>query len=362
MKVLLKKLIILILLLSAPILLLNLYVDPANIGHEQFEKSLANILLNYKNALYVVTADFDERLFEKEIITNEKKSHDMICFGSSRMLPADSSLFQDKSFFNHSMSGFSIEDLVALYEISKENHKLPKTIILGVDPWLFNKNNTQNKWLTIHDYYDKGVKALQLPNSLSSKMLYYKFMLKRYSQFADLSYYQSSLYLYISNNFRVSHTVKPAPGNNDKYLDIPVKCFDGSYRYDKSYAFKSNSEVLKLAIEYINKPVYSLESFSRIDNKETFERIIRDIKNNGIKIIFILPPYHPATYKLLVGLKEYKIIDEVEEYVKSFAEMENIQLFGSYNPIKLNLNDDDFYDGMHPKKEAFKVLFKNWTH
>jgi len=146
MKIILKKVIVITLLVLIPISLFNYTADPANIFHENYVESITNIILDRKNAA-LTTANFDERLLQEKIITSKKNNYEIVCLGSSRSLQIDSSLFQDKSFFNHSVSGSSIEDFVAIYEILIENNKLPKSIILGIDPWIFNKNNGQERWL-----------------------------------------------------------------------------------------------------------------------------------------------------------------------------------------------------------------------
>jgi len=71
-----------------------------------------------------------------------------------------------------------------------------------------------------------------------------------------------------------------------------------------------------------------------------------------------LPPYHPIVYNHIKNNKEYKMVDKVEMYLNDYASENNIQLVGSYNPNRFNLNSIDFYDGMHPKDKIMKKNFK----
>ena len=81
--------------------------------------------------------------------------------------------------------------------------------------------------------------------------------------------------------------------------------------------------------------------------------------NNGVNVYFYLTPYHPTTYDILISQEKYKIINEVEIYVKEFAKQNNIKVVGSYNPHLLNLKNEHFFDGMHSLDEAYEIIFKD---
>ena len=66
-----------------------------------------------------------------------------------------------------------------------------------------------------------------------------------------------------------------------------------------------------------------------------------------------------AAYKLLEIQEKYKIINEVEIYVKEFAKQNNIKVVGSYNPHLLNLKNEHFFDGMHSLDIAYEIIFKD---
>ena len=122
-----------------PVLILflsvNYWVDPANrFSGGKYERGLAELVLAGKHAANVT--DYDERVFEKFYIAGTTHKKDLIVLGSSRTLPigAASGLFRDKNYFNNSVSGASLEDLMAIYSLWRQKGLLPSAIVLGLDP------------------------------------------------------------------------------------------------------------------------------------------------------------------------------------------------------------------------------------
>ena len=101
------------------------------------------------------------------------------------------------------------------------------------------------------------------------------------------------------------------------------------------------------------------ENYKELSNTELFEKLITYLKDNKVNVYFYLTPYNPITYDILVSKEKYKIIDEVEIYVKEFAKQNNIKVVGSYDPHKLNLKNEHFFDGMHSLDIAYEIIFKD---
>lgn len=323
MKKLANKLLLFLPLLGI-ILFINLLADPANIfKRESFEKNLAKILISGQNIEGV--QDFNERNFQKQYISLIDKKNDIVAVGSSRSMQITSDIFPNYKFFNNSSSWGTMDDYITIYNYYKEKKFLPKIIILGLDPWVLNKNN-------------------KLSSSKSD--------IERYFQIVSPSYFQSSLeYLLKSQKRKLTATDKTI-----SEFDIRLK--DGSISYKR--------ETQKAAIEEINQKadeslktdaISALQNYTVIDKdlKNNFTSFLKALRKDNVAIIFFLPPYHPKVYDYLA--KNYKIITTAENYFIETAENFNIKIIGSYNPNKLKLEDSDFYDGLHPKREAVKKIF-----
>lgn len=342
---------------------MNYFVDPANIFKKGgYEKGVSEILLKGLNAANI--SDCDERLLQKNYIEGCKHEIDIIMLGSSRAMQVQSMLFSNKVFFNNSVSGATIEDFIAIFEIYREEKIKPKIIIFGLDPWLLNKNNCQERWKSISSYYDRFMIGLGLSKTNFSFKSLIKdeklFRLKRYLQLFSLTYFQTSITslfeMIKEKNLKIRHYPTDLTD-----LDVDIKLFDGSFAYKKEYIMRTVSEVLKSAQTHVNNNViYSLNSFYKLDKESMFkfENFLNFLLNENIEIVFFFAPYHPYVYNYLVNSNEYKIILQVERYFKNLALQNNIYLIGSYDPKNCGFDERDFYDDMHPKREAINRLFK----
>ena len=84
----------------------------------------------------------DDRLLQKYFISKMKKCPNTIVLGSSRVRFINGSMVQDSTLINNGVSSASLEDLVAIYSLYENKGCEIKKIIIGVDPWILNDNNT----------------------------------------------------------------------------------------------------------------------------------------------------------------------------------------------------------------------------
>ena len=108
------------------------------------EKNYA-IKLSKNNAIFLPS--FDDRKFIKNRIYYEKRDFNSIAIGSSRIMQINDNL-DDNQILNLGVNGASIEDMVIFTLMSIEKLK-PSKIYIGLDPWLFNKNNSQKRWRSL---------------------------------------------------------------------------------------------------------------------------------------------------------------------------------------------------------------------
>jgi len=303
--------------------------------------------------------NIDERQFQQLIIENDKRKINTIVLGSSRSLEirerSIKNIFKsenDINFFNHSVSGASIEDYIAIVGLYKKvRGYIPKRIIIGLDPWVFNKNSGQNRWKSIEKFYNMLIeeiydKKLESPKTLSLHKT-------KYAQLINWDYTIANIEsLFVPSKRNRFHIV------NSIDIDESLRAPDGSNYYPYKIRYKSDDIVQREAKNYTNPPVYSLENFFELTNIKIFEDFIQFLKKHNVEVILFLPPYHPLSYEILINKNEYKIIEEVEKYLKNYAANHNIKLLGSYNPKTYNLQSIHFYDGMHWRDTAAKILFE----
>lgn len=332
-----------ILLILSLLVSVNYWGDGARIFDSEFERNIADIILNNQNATNIT--NYDDRILQKEIISRINKRPDIAVLGSSRTILINSTFYESEKFINNSVTGASLQDLIAIYQLYKNKQLLPKKIILGVDPWLFNTNNKKDRWRTLESAYESfSDKAIARNENLISNEL---------KQLFSLSYFQASLKNIPSV---IKGKSNPIP-SNEIYNQTITKQVDGSLSYGNEFRNASSSEVKKKVEEFVSGKIYSLENYNSISDElmTEFNQFCNTIIADQVALEFILAPYHPTVYEKLQS--EYPMVEKSEKLALEFAKNNKIKSYGTFDPIRLQLNSNDFYDAMHCKQSTIlKIL------
>jgi hypothetical protein len=334
---------------------LNYYCDPANLFQSyDYERGIAAILLEGKNVANV--KNFDERALQRLYISALKAPKDIVVLGSSRSLGIGAWLFPDKTFFNSSVAGATIEDYAAIYQLYRKNGLVPKILIIGVDPWVLNRYNDQPRWRSLAPEYNEIAKIL-VPGK---RYFESDSTLQKYAELFSPGYFKASVRVLISRVFSPKKEQSGYFGTTDHSSDYSLKLSDGSLSYDKKGRMVTADEARRLAISYaMQSPVYSLGNFDKLDKDymKKLEALIDLATRDKVTVIFFLPPYHPKTYALLNESGKYPGITAAEHYFAALGAAKKIKVLGSYDPAKCSMDETDFYDGMHVKNESLGKIF-----
>lgn len=344
----LRNSILLIIVIITSISIFNYKVDSLGLfSNKHYLTDVVKTLL--KGNIIGGLQNYDDRLFQRLLIENINYKNDVIAMGSSRTMQLRKHFFlkDNVKFFNHAVSGASLEDYIAIigaYESIKGY--IPSTIVIGIDPWIFNKNNGQNRWKTLSEYYSYEIDKINKSNNRAKNIV----NIDKWKQLINYDYTMSNIkFLKKKRRFYIANSIQ---------VDDSLKGIDGSIYHPFNRRNPNPESVKKLALHYIQGSVYSLENFSTLSNLEQFEQFIKYIQRNNVKVVFFLPPYNPIVYKYLMENKKYKMVKIVEQYVRKFAFENKIEIYGSYNPIVNNFTNEDFFDGMHGLDVVYKTIFK----
>lgn len=291
--------------------------------------------LSESDAIY--SSNINERIFIKNRIVYERSNPEAIVIGSSRIMQA-SSKGAGIELLNLSVSGASLEDLVAIWELSSKKFN-PRYVFLGADPWIFNINSGQNRWTSLSEEYSMALAGLGINKGINASPT------KPQSYLSSIAV---RLYDY------VNHSKIKAEDDTPSVADKIRK--DGSRVYNLSYANKSSSEVERGAQSYISYAMTNYNYSSEVGN--ILERFISKIKMQDKKVVFVLSPYHPALFELMRS-EDRKFL-EIESKFRKIAESVGAEVIGSYDPFKAGCSSEDFYDGMHPKDKCIDKIFSRF--
>ncbi len=341
-----------IFILLSLIALFNYTVDSAGLFHRSnvMHKAAQELL---KGNIVAGLGDeaFDDRQFQISLIQLLQKRVKTIALGSSRTKELRSQyLDNNNSFFNHAVNGATLQDYIAILGAYKKfQGYLPKRVILGVDPWILNKNNGRIRWKNIQNY---AAFSRLMMHQHSKKHNESRFHFKKYQELLNYAYTIANIRFFIETLKRNKDYYIVPTTMTDDFLRAP----DGSIYYPFSTRQANVEQVALSAKKYTQGYVYGLENFKYDDTKKSFSLLIHNLQAAGVKVILFLAPYNPITYDILAKKEKYKL-KEVQGYFQTFAKKENLQIVGSYNPHDFNLTTKDFFDGMHCHDYVIQKIF-----
>lgn len=350
----------------APITILvaavNFLVDPAHvIRARSYAEQVARILSRGHEA--AGAADLDERYMQRAYIRSLAEAPDVVILGSSRAMQVGQADFPPSlRVHNNAVSGAVLADDIALYDAYREQRLSPKTVILGVDPWVFNRGlGEDGRFLSIYDSYAQGLERLQTEAPPRTSMAWSAAGLrtKQFLQLFSPSYFQASLSHAAS---RGAGTAQILEADDSIETELPAILSDGSHRYGGGFRSRGDAEVRRDAIAYGRaRPVYNLDGFREIapELRARFEAFLRLMRSDGARVVLFLAPYHPDAFVEIAGRPDTLQVLAVERYLRRLADDNGYAVVGSYDPARLGLEGRDFYDGMHPKSEAVKKIFES---
>lgn len=363
-----KKFLIYSLSILVPVYLgisiVNYVVDPGHVYSDAYIDNVVQGLKEGKNVANV--ADLNERSFkEKFIQAHAGEDYDYAIIGASRVMTLSTDVFDDNRVINLGMPGSKIEDLIAIYQLCKDNNIKYKNVLLGVEPTYFNANDPDTRWKYLQKYYDAFMGTQEDQSNLSLLSTLFSAL----SNDANNDYSKEGAdMLLITNLFSVSYFIAGIKNliNGDAevlFVDTPIndgatKRLDGSICYSKAFRDRDQSVIDEgAAYTWMH---HSFENFNSLseERKVLFGKLIDSLQKDSVNIIFLKGAYHPLFYKRIIKTGE---IIKGDKYLDEFAQKNSIPVFGSINPDDVGLKNTDYYDATHLRKESLDKLFKDWN-
>lgn len=344
--------------LMLPVLLIppivNFTVDPGNVfaSYGSAERKIAQAGLAGQ---YVANFQFySHRTIQKTFIESLRVKPDVLVIGSSRSLFIGPTVLPRVKLANVSILGGTLEDCLAMYDIARRAGKLGRVVILNVDPWMFNGSGVDPRSRTIAPELRTALADFQISSWPKNGALAETD--SRLSALFSISYFQQSLLMFREDRERPKWKIVPA-GDNSELVRRP----DGSYIATRDERLAGPAAAEAKAETYIEKdPIYMLDGFSRTDPqyRAALERLVRQMKSDGVSPVILLVPYHPIVFHRVTTDPKYSGVTEAESWVRKLGAAEGISVVGSYDPSRLGYSSADFYDGHHVREYRLRQLLE----
>ncbi len=346
------------LLIPIPIFVLvfNYIQDPAQLFDYELSNQIALAMLDEQNFESSVS-NYNERHVQRNYVQGLAEANDVIVLGSSRSLQINGALFPNQHFHNHSVPGATIEDLLAIYHLYYTAELLPDTIILGLDPWMLNANHSETRWMSLQPEYEAMMSLLGFfdSNIFSIETT----NLHLYLELVSPSYFQASVeQLFKQIGEPANSTI--ARRTEEALSEHPIRMFDGTLTYPIAMQNRSEEEVRRVALRYVQITLPSFVSFREIDSHyaSVLDEFVRFSKSQDIQVVFFLSPYHPEAYQRFIEAQDNSMLVETEAFYRELATRHDVMIIGSYNPELANCHESQFFDGLHPKFICLESLFR----
>jgi hypothetical protein len=337
----------------------NYVIDSAGIFNSpNYLEKAANKLIN-GDMIIITQPNYDSRKLQELKIKNNVKKINTIVIGSSRTMLIRKTTLKSKynNFMNHSVSSATLNDYIAIIGAYKKiKGTIPKTVIMGIDPWNFNENFNGEQWRSLEEYHTTIENEFtQSKSSENNFSLKYIQQYNKYFQLINITYTKANLNTFIENiklknqpKFMITTTTK-----TDKTILLP----DGSRYYSYTERYRTEEDTRILARKFGNSSDTFLRFFTKLSFKEKFKNIIKYLKKQNVNIIIYLSPFHPDSYSLLMKRPDIVNIEDIESFLIKFSKQNSIRLIGSYNPKNVNYKDIDFFDGIHSHDKSLNKIF-----
>jgi hypothetical protein len=343
-----KKLLFkLVFLLPIPIILasVNYYFDPAHIfNSRKYLERAINYSHNGSNIANLI--NYDDRLFQKMWLEQLESPKDVIVIGSSRSMQINSSFFLNKDFYNNSVSGLDIYDLLAIYNLYDKKNLLPKKIVIGLDPWMLNSNYKDSRWKSLIPEYNEMLDKIGKPqHKVNVYLEKLRFLKNKITELFSFVYFQASL----------KHKNTEYFSTNENNLDTSILYTDGSL-YEYEYSKRTINQVDDFAKNF---NYGSIRNFSNLDKDkcDILDNFLGYMVKKDIEVVIFISPFHPITYSEIISNSQSCI--DAESYYRYLSTKHNFNIYGDMNPKILELTNLDFYDGMHLTREGVETIIYN---
>jgi hypothetical protein len=300
---------------------------------------------------------WDERELQRLIVDQYPAQRDVIVMGSSRVMMVRKRFLKGNvDFFNHSVAGAGINDFISIMGLYKQKKILPRTVVLGIDPWAFNKNNGLGQpWEILAAYYHEML--TEMGSDRAERVIQGKKGTDRAPSTGRLSKLKQLINLdYTLQNWDCLRRGKKLRITDTIAIDNYVREPDGSLHFP--YALRHANMTKDGPAN--DMPGGFFKDFELLYGTDVFEDLVRYLRKKSVKVVFLLPPFHPHAYRSCFTNPTYGITLKIEEYLTEFAGRNGVTVVGSYNPAMYGFRGEDFCDGWHSHDTVMQRLFEGY--
>jgi len=285
---------------------------------------------------------------------------DLVLLGSSRTMLANSHMVSPSlKFFNFSVDGAKYTDYVGFWEALNEAGKRPRYLVLVPDGYAINGRYPGGVWLNTLKYFDRFIDKDAGPVRRGWDHLMEVWYALNESITWEMFRDSTKAALHVEPIWDMRGITKEDAAQNA----VPQYLGDGGIT---EFPVKTKSEQLAQARFYGNlgAGLYSTIMYPWTPNPkaiQAMDRILKDAHQKGTRVMIIIPPFHPQTFKTISTLGA--LSGPFAEYRSIFknlaAENPGTAFCDVMDPARLNCTEDDFVDALHMVPRCVETMIRS---
>jgi hypothetical protein len=314
---------------------------PAAIAHEK--------QLNYA----VFDLNLNIRALREEQLKRMTKTPDVVLLGASHWQEGHKDLLKGQDFFNAHIHRDYWEDPLGMVELLVRYNRLPKKLIISIRDNQFTPVENRKDFL-----WEPGIPAYRAmaerlgfePENFLKTLPY------------DRGRALISLPMLFENVTRwYNATERPGPSASKHFETLDTLLPDGSIVWSNKHMRlytqeRTHSESVAFANKRRNSPPL-------VDPKglEAFNTLLRFLKDKGVSVYLVKPPFNPTYYDMLQGTPYADGLQRIDTLIDKIAADHALPVFGSFNPHKIGCTSEMYIDAEHSNEVCLQKVFDQFT-
>lgn len=309
----------------------------------------------------------DERRFQQarlEVIPRAR----LVAFGSSRVrdVSAEVAGAAPGEFYNLGMSAATVEDYIALWSLLVRRGNAPDVAVFSVDAWVFSGSHEQVRWLALAPevarFLDEapGARGIAL---LGGRFRYLWYRAKEFLSFSVLRASMRDLDRAIAGRKQrgddLLQTLSGGLVAEGAVAGRQAIRADGSVIRPAEMRERPPDRVREEVVRHVGAGPYGLVDFRWDPTRAArLERLWRDMRAAGVRLVVYMPPYHPAAWALLRKDSRYAaVLDKTASFLTELSARAQARFLDASDPSSIPCAEEEFYDAQHAGVQCLARLW-----
>jgi hypothetical protein len=293
------------------------------------------------------------RHLKDETIARLKTTPDVVILGASHWQEAHADLLPGYNMFNAHVHRDYWEDLLGVTEILVKHNRLPKKLIISIRDLQFTPLEARKDFL-----WEPGIP-------------YYRAMadrlgIEKESYWTSLPFNRIKAMLSISmlfDNFTRWYNAdeRPHAAAERHFNSLDTLLPDGSILWSQKHLDiftqeRARNEAIKLADQRLNM-THVIDPAGVL----AFEHLLDYLKEQGVQVYLINPPYNPIYYDRIQGSPYATGMKKVEALMERLSKQYDMPLIGGFNPHKSGCEASMYIDAEHSNPTCLSKLLQQFA-